>query len=39
MDTLKDKQWLDSLHDRGEAPWQLWTTNRDSSRELAHATG
>ena len=25
MDTLKDKQWLESLHESGHAPWQLWT--------------
>ena len=25
MDTLKDKQWLEGLHESGEAPWQLWT--------------
>ena len=24
MDTLKEKQWLESLHESGEAPWQLW---------------
>jgi glucose-1-phosphate cytidylyltransferase len=24
MDTLKDKQWLESLHDRGTGPWQVW---------------
>jgi glucose-1-phosphate cytidylyltransferase len=28
MDTLKDKQWLDSLHESGEAPWQLWNVDR-----------
>ena len=30
MDTLKDKQWLESLHEGGTAPWQLW----DPSRQL-----
>jgi glucose-1-phosphate cytidylyltransferase len=28
MDTLKDQQWLESLHESGQAPWQLW--NLDS---------
>jgi len=26
MDTFKDKQRLEDLHGRGEAPWQIWTT-------------
>lgn len=32
MDTLKDKQWLESLHENGTAPWQVW----DPSRRLGH---
>jgi glucose-1-phosphate cytidylyltransferase len=28
MDTLKDKQWLESLHESGTAPWQLWERGR-----------
>jgi glucose-1-phosphate cytidylyltransferase len=24
MDTLKDQQWLENLHESGDAPWQLW---------------
>ncbi len=24
MDTLKEKQWLESLHESGTAPWELW---------------
>ena len=28
MDTLKDKQWLESLHESGQAPWQLWDAGR-----------
>ena len=24
MDTLKDKQCLESLHESGQAPWQVW---------------
>jgi glucose-1-phosphate cytidylyltransferase len=26
MDTLKEKQWLESLHESGTAPWELWST-------------
>jgi glucose-1-phosphate cytidylyltransferase len=29
MDTLKDQQWLERLHEDGSAPWQLW--NLDSA--------
>jgi glucose-1-phosphate cytidylyltransferase len=28
MDTLKDKQWLESLEESGTAPWRLWDTDR-----------
>lgn len=28
MDTLKDKQQLESLHESGTAPWQLWERDR-----------
>jgi hypothetical protein len=24
MDTFKDKQVLDDLHSRGNAPWEVW---------------
>ena len=24
MDTLKDKQCLETLHESGQAPWQVW---------------
>jgi hypothetical protein len=24
MDTFKDKQQLDDLYDRGDAPWEVW---------------
>ena len=24
MDTFKDRQQLEEIHGRGEAPWQLW---------------
>jgi glucose-1-phosphate cytidylyltransferase len=37
MDTLKDKQWLESLHESGTAPWQLWDPDRVAPRDLAYA--
>jgi glucose-1-phosphate cytidylyltransferase len=33
MDTLKDKQCLETLHESGEAPWELWKT--DLASDLA----
>jgi hypothetical protein len=24
MDTFKEKQTLDDMHDRGDTPWQVW---------------
>lgn len=27
IDTFKDKQILDDMHDRGETPWQVWRTD------------
>ena len=35
MDTLKDKQCLESLHDDGRAPWQVWDVDRDTRQHLA----
>ena len=35
MDTLKEKQWLESLHESGQAPWELWSETRDISAGLA----
>jgi glucose-1-phosphate cytidylyltransferase len=29
MDTLKDQRWLESLHDDGTAPWQVWNRGRE----------
>jgi glucose-1-phosphate cytidylyltransferase len=26
MDTFKDKQWLDELQSKGNAPWEVWKT-------------
>jgi glucose-1-phosphate cytidylyltransferase len=34
MDTLKDQQWLESLHESGRAPWQVWQGARGTSPEL-----
>ena len=35
MDTLKDQQWLETLHEDGSAPWQVWDPDRVAGRELA----
>ena len=35
MDTLKDQQWLETLHEDGRAPWQVWDPDRIAGRELA----
>jgi glucose-1-phosphate cytidylyltransferase len=37
MDTLKDKQWLESLHESGSAPWQVWDPDRVLSEDLEYA--
>ena len=37
MDTLKDQQWLESLHESGDAPWQIWDPARTARRELEYA--
>ena len=37
MDTLKDKQWLESLHESGEAPWQLWNVDRQPDVDAVKA--
>ena len=28
MDTFKEKQTLDDMHDRGDTPWQVWKANK-----------
>jgi glucose-1-phosphate cytidylyltransferase len=38
MDTLKDKQWLETLHENGTAPWQVWDPDRAAHRDLEFAT-
>ena len=35
MDTLKEQQWLESLHESGQAPWQLWATGLQADPEIA----
>jgi glucose-1-phosphate cytidylyltransferase len=37
MDTLKDKQWLESLHESGTAPWQVWDPDRVADPDLVLA--
>ena len=37
MDTLKDKQWLESLHESAAAPWQVWDPDRLTSADHAYA--
>jgi glucose-1-phosphate cytidylyltransferase len=39
MDTLKDKQSLESLHESGRAPWQRWTSGQTADSDLAAAVG
>ena len=41
MDTLKDKQWLETLHESGQAPWQVWAPDRvdGSGQPLLAASG
>ena len=36
MDTFKDKQQLDDLYNRGDAPWEVWKSAKNGRRgELA----
>lgn len=35
MDTYKEKQTLDELHARGNAPWQVWNKRAASKRPIA----
>ena len=37
MDTLKDKQSLEALHENGTAPWQVWDSGRQVNRDVAIA--
>jgi glucose-1-phosphate cytidylyltransferase len=35
MDTLKEQQWLESLHESGRAPWELWANGHGAEPEVA----
>ncbi len=37
MDTLKDQQWLETMHEDGSAPWQVWDPDRVTHRDLDYA--
>jgi len=37
MDTFKDKQTLDDMYARGEAPWEVWKAAQKNGLELIHA--
>jgi glucose-1-phosphate cytidylyltransferase len=37
MDTFKDKQTLDDMYARGEAPWEVWKTAQKNEVEFIHA--
>jgi glucose-1-phosphate cytidylyltransferase len=37
MDTLKDKQGLEELHERGAAPWEVWDSDRSLDVDMAIA--
>ena len=40
MDTFKDKQQLDDLYNRGNAPWEVWKSAKNGRRgELAERSG
>ena len=39
MDTLKDKQSLEQLHESGTAPWQVWDPSRRANELALAATG
>jgi glucose-1-phosphate cytidylyltransferase len=37
MDTFKDKQALDDMYARGEAPWEVWKKSARKAVQLTHA--
>ena len=37
MDTLKDKQLLEDLHEEGMAPWEVWDPDRATDAEVEYA--
>ena len=36
MDTFKDKQSLDDMYGRGDAPWEVWKSSQEREAELIH---
>jgi glucose-1-phosphate cytidylyltransferase len=38
MDTFKDKQQLDDLYERGDAPWEVWKKPNDESAQAENPT-
>jgi NDP-sugar pyrophosphorylase family protein len=38
MDTFKDKQQLDDLYERGDAPWEVWKKTNDESAKAGNRT-
>jgi len=38
MDTFKDKQQLDDLYERGDAPWEVWKMKNGLSAEAGDQT-
>ncbi len=38
MDTFKEQRQLAQLHDRGEAPWEIWNTAKQSLRDRVAST-
>jgi glucose-1-phosphate cytidylyltransferase len=37
MDTFKDKQLLEDMYSRGEAPWEVWKSSRKNELEFTNA--
>jgi hypothetical protein len=38
MDTFKDKQLLDDLYTRGNAPWEVWKRDANGRSQSARGT-
>jgi hypothetical protein len=39
VDTFKDKQFLDEVHARGAAPWEVWKAGPKAGGGSAHPRG
>jgi glucose-1-phosphate cytidylyltransferase len=39
MDTFKDKQQLDDLYAKGDAPWEVWKNSVSAEKSSAHGLG